>query len=171
SSYTVFVTEYPTVSPVANAALMISVDSMRPMTISTVCVLRRVRLRTPILISNGLRMPIHSSTPKMAPTMASRTTRMLVRGIPNRLSTDSPLSCGDFLALDQAVTHVHDPVAPLGDARVVRHDDERLPLVAVQLLHQRHDLVRRVRVQVTRGLVRPDDRRVVHQRPRDRDAL
>src|ERR1039457_807505 len=63
-----------------------------------------------------------------------------------------------------------DALGVLGDVLLVRDEDDRLSLV-VQLLKDRHDLDRGLRVEVSRGLVREKDRRVVHEAARDRDAL
>src|SRR3546814_8122968 len=100
----------------------------------------------------------------MAATIASKTKRIVESGTPKRLSTERSLARGGLLALDLAVAHVDDAVAALRDPRVVGHDHEGLAVLAVQSLHERHDLVRRVGVEVTGGLVRPDDRRFVDDR-------
>src|SRR6266508_2659104 len=64
---------------------------------------------------------------------------------------------------DLAVPHAEDAVGAGAHGRVVRDDDERLALRAVQPHEEVHDLRRRLRVQVARRLVRPDDRGVVHE--------
>ena len=46
-----------------------------------------------------------------------------------------------------------------------------MPAVAIELLQQREDLEARARVEVARGLVGEEQRRVGHQRARDGDAL
>ena len=45
-------------SPVAKAALMISVESMSPMTMRVVWAFRRVRFRSPIRTSSGFLQPM-----------------------------------------------------------------------------------------------------------------
>ena len=78
-----------------------------------------------------------------------------------------------------AVAHVADdlPVLQANHARgvlgqlvLVRHEDDRVA-AAVQIVHQGEDLLARLRVQVSRRLVGEQDRRLVHERTRDRDAL
>src|SRR5207247_9526998 len=75
------------------------------------------------------------------------------------------------LFADLPVPHAVDAVGPRADGRVVRHDDERLALRAVHPHEEVHDLRRRLRVEVPRRLVGPDDRGVVHERAVDRDPL
>src|SRR5213593_3137301 len=72
---------------------------------------------------------------------------------------------------DLAIPHAQDPVGPRADGGVVRHEDERLPLLAVQADEEVHDLRGRLRVQVPGRLVGPDDCRVVHEGARDCDTL
>ena len=71
---------------------------------------------------------------------------------------------------DLPVAERDDAPGVLGDVRLVRDEDDRLPLV-VQLLEDRHDLLGGLRVEVSRRLVGEEDRRIVHEAPRDRDAL
>src|SRR5579871_86822 len=82
-----------------------------------------------------------------------------------------PANSGLLFPDDLAVFHANDAMAAGANPRVVRHDHERLLLLPVQFLQQLHDLVRRLTVEVSRRLVCPHDRRVVHQRPRDRHPL
>src|SRR5438105_5063114 len=56
------------------------------------------------------------------------------------------------------------------DVVLVGHHHDRLPLT-VQVPKDRHDLGAGGGIEVARGLVRPQNRRVVHERPRDRHAL
>src|SRR5947209_20541746 len=72
---------------------------------------------------------------------------------------------------DLAVPHAQDAMGPRADGGVVGHEDKCLPLLAVQAHQEIHDLRRRLRVQVPRRLVRPDDRRVIDEGAGDRDAL
>src|SRR6195952_1166409 len=65
---------------------------------------------------------------------------------------------------DHAAAHAVDHLAV-----VRRHDDGRAG--AVDAVEQLHDADRRVGVEVARGLVADQERRVVDERPRDRDAL
>src|SRR5688572_20575668 len=115
---------------------MISVESMSPMTMSVVWDGRREMLRSPMRASSGWRIAMKASTARAPASSTSRPMRMLVSGMPKRLSIDA------LLALDEPVAHVDDPVAAGRDARVVGHDHEGLLLRPVQLLHQAHDTVR-----------------------------
>ena len=72
---------------------------------------------------------------------------------------------------DHAVTHDQHPVRVCRDARVVRHQDRRLVLVAAQPRQQRHDLVAARPVKVAGGLVRQQQRRRCGERACQRDAL
>ena len=74
------------------------------------------------------------------------------------------------VAQDLAVAERDDAPGELRDVGLVRDEDDGLPLV-VQGLEDRHDLLRRPRVEVARRLVREEDRRLVHEAPRDRDPL
>ena len=71
----------------------------------------------------------------------------------------------------EAVPHEDDPVGDLANLARVGDDDEGLAAVLVELGHQLHDLVSGLAVEVARGFVRPDDGRMVDERPRDCYAL
>ncbi len=75
-----------------------------------------------------------------------------------------------FVARDEAVAqHDHAP-GVRRDVGLVGHHDDRLPL-SRQLLEDFHDLLGRRRVEVARRLVGEENRRPVHQRAGDGDAL
>src|SRR5512139_1487269 len=95
-------------------------------------------------------------------------------------STVSPLRSGWRSALrsrilrkiiHRALLEVAHAGGALRGARVVRDHDDRLAEVAHQAAHEVEDLRRRGAVEVARGLVGHDQRRVGHDRPRDGDAL
>src|SRR5450759_1090704 len=71
---------------------------------------------------------------------------------------------------DFAVAEPDDPPGELRDVLLVRDEDDGLSVV-VQLLEDGHDLLGRLRVEVSGRLVRQHQLRLVDQRPRDRDAL
>src|SRR5689334_5692741 len=56
------------------------------------------------------------------------------------------------------------------DVLLVRHHDHRLTIVG-EILEHLHDLLGRLRVEVTSRLVGEEDRWIVHQRACDRHAL
>src|SRR5579884_1884813 len=136
-------------SPTVNAAVMIMVLTMRPKTISSVCERRRGMLRSPSLNSTGLRSAAQARASSEMATIATRTTAIVVIGMPNRLFTVRPLeSCAApsggarlLFADDQAVLHMDDAMAAATDSRVVRDDEKGLALLGVELLHQRHHVV------------------------------
>ena len=70
-----------------------------------------------------------------------------------------------------AVADVDDPLSVWRDVGLVGDEDDRDPLVDVQRLEERHDLLARVRVEVASRLVGEDEGGVHHQRSRDRDPL
>ena len=79
---------------------------------------------------------------------------------------------GDLLVdLDLAVAELDDPRAVLGDVHFVRDQHDGDAALHVQLLEDVHDLDAGARVEVAGRLVRQQDRRLVDQRARDRDAL
>src|SRR5688572_3765984 len=67
-----------------------------------------------------------------------------------------------IVALHHAVAEHYHPARVRGDVGFVRHHDHGLPRVREQL-EDLHDLVRRGRVQVSRRLVREQDRGAVHE--------
>ena len=72
---------------------------------------------------------------------------------------------------DRAVAHLDHARRALGDGAVVRHEDDREPLVAPEPLDRLHHLVAGGRVEVAGGLVREQHARLVGERTRDRHAL
>src|SRR5437868_8147146 len=78
-----------------------------------------------------------------------------------------------FLALvgpDHAVSDSDHAVSIFGDVVLVRYYDDGVAL-RVQAVHQCHDLVSGLGIQVAGGLVGQDDRRVIDERARNRNAL
>ena len=69
------------------------------------------------------------------------------------------------------VPHGDDPVGRLRHLHVMGDEDHRVPLLAMHLLEQRHDLVRVLAVEISRGLVGQQDARIVRKTPRDRHSL
>src|SRR6478752_5927421 len=93
---------------------------------------------------------------------------------PRLTVTDEGARIGDMTEAvigNLAVAHLNQAAATGADAGIMRDDDEGLPLCLVELLHERDHLVRRLAVEVSRWLVRPDDRGLVDERAGDRDAL
>ena len=72
---------------------------------------------------------------------------------------------------DDSVAHRDDAVGEGGHVRLVCHQHDRQAALAIERLNGRHDLVRGPRVEVSRRLVRQQDRRIVDEGPRDRDPL
>ena len=91
--------------------------------------------------------------------------RAVSRPVCTGLSCVGPPSC-----LDATVADRDRALDPLGDARVVRHQHDRVALV-VQRAQQGEDLVAGARVEVAGRLVGEDQARPADQRARDRDAL
>jgi acyl-CoA thioesterase-1 len=73
--------------------------------------------------------------------------------------------------LDPPVAHPDHALGVLGDAGVVRHQDDGDPLLLVELLEHLQHLLARARVEVAGGLVGEQQARLVDERAGDRDAL
>ena len=58
-----------------------------------------------------------------------------------------------------------------GDGRVVRHQDDREPVLAVELAEEIENLLARLRVEVAGRLIGDQERAAVDERAGDRDAL
>src|SRR5688572_14059135 len=71
---------------------------------------------------------------------------------------------------DPSVPEDDDPLRVLRDVVLVGDEDDRLAFV-VQALEHRHDLFRRLRVEVAGRLVREYQSRIVDERARDRHPL
>jgi hypothetical protein len=71
---------------------------------------------------------------------------------------------------DAAVTKAHDALTVRSNFVFVRHDDDRLSF-GVQLTEERQDLDRGLAVEISRGFVGEQNRRVIQNRSRDRNAL
>ena len=70
-----------------------------------------------------------------------------------------------------AVEHVHEPVGPRRNLRVMRHEDDRQPALGAQLLDEVEHGAAGFGVEAAGRLVREQDRGLVRQRSGDRDAL
>ena len=64
-----------------------------------------------------------------------------------------------------AVEHGDDPVSLGRDVELMRHDHEREPLLVVEVLEQSHDLLTGRAVQITGGLIRQHDARLLDEGP------
>src|SRR5437762_5476543 len=91
--------------------------------------------------------------------------------------TRPPLHLSDSAMLDRGVVQ-HDAVAErddaravLGDVGLVRHQHDRDAALYVQLLKNAHDLDAGLRIEVAGRLVGEQQRRAVHRRAGDGDAL
>src|SRR5215510_15635886 len=76
-----------------------------------------------------------------------------------------------LVASDFAVTEDDDALGVFRDVVFVRDNQQRDAAFAVEPLEDLHDLDRSAAVERASRLVGQDDRRVIDQRPRDRDAL
>src|SRR5215468_2532742 len=72
---------------------------------------------------------------------------------------------------DASVTELDNAIRILSDVGLMRHDNDREIPLDVQPLEDLHHLDRRSRVERTRRLVRKDQRGIVDQCTRKRDAL
>ena len=77
----------------------------------------------------------------------------------------------DLVPHDSAVAERDDPAAVAGDVGLVRDEHDGQAVLGVEALEDVHDLDARARVEVARRLVGEQDRGIVHERPRDGDAL
>src|SRR5712691_8678320 len=114
---------------------MIAVPTRRPATTITT---RDVRRRMFFAASRARRG-------RNATTTAARKTPM--RMAHAELSGSATLASPRLLD-DLPVPHPQDPMGVRTHARVVRHEDERLLLIAVELDQEVHDLRRRLRIEV-----------------------
>ncbi len=69
-----------------SAAVMISVDNIKPTTISVVCAFRRGILRTPSLKITGRRQAINATTARHSSSRPTITTMICTMGMPNNAS-------------------------------------------------------------------------------------
>src|SRR5262252_442752 len=76
-----------------------------------------------------------------------------------------------LVASDLAVAEDDDALGVFRDVVFVSDDQQREAAFAVEPLENLHDLDRSAAVERARRLVGQDDRRLIDQRPRDRDAL
>ena len=75
-----------------------------------------------------------------------------------------------LVLVDATVEDVQNAVRVLGDVVLVRHQDDRIPL-AVEMVEQPHDFLRRLRIEIAGRLVCKDDRWIIHQGAGNGDAL
>src|SRR2546427_7977403 len=146
------------VTPTTRLEEMSAVQTSRPATTMSTRDFRRPMFRAARRASNG-RNPTTAAT-------RPRPIRIAHADASGRANLPAPRLLDDL-----AVPHAQDPMGPRADGGVVGHEDERLPLLAVQADEEVHDLRRGLRVQVPGRLVGPDDCRVIDERAGDRDAL
>src|SRR6185503_6480715 len=122
-----------------------------------------------------------AATPMIMPSAVSAVRMALRRSAltatTNVIRNDMAAPLRDAAALDGAVV-AHQSVAErnharavLGDVGLVRHEDDGDAALDVEALEDAHHLDARLRVEIAGRLVGEQQRRVVHQRPRDGDAL
>jgi hypothetical protein len=75
-----------------------------------------------------------------------------------------------FVTLDLTIANVNYTVSVECNIVLVGDQDDGIAFV-MQALEKRHNIVSRRCVEIARGLISEQDRRVVHQRARDCDAL
>ena len=72
--------------------------------------------------------------------------------------------------LDQTVAQMHRAPGVRGDVALVRDQNDGVAAL-IQIFEQRHDFFAGFGIEVAGRFVGQNDRRIVHQRARDRDAL
>jgi len=72
---------------------------------------------------------------------------------------------------DLPVADFEDPMGDVRNTRIMRHHQDRLLVLLVQTAKEIEDLLSRLRVELARGFVRQEERRVVCEGNRDRDPL
>src|SRR5262249_36760474 len=87
-----------------------------------------------------------------------------------RRTSRGGLSRSLHVLLDLPVPNVDDTVSVSRDVRLVRDEDDRVAAL-VETPEQPHDFFARLRVEIARRLIGQQDRRVVHECPRNRHAL
>src|SRR5258705_2858394 len=126
-------------------------------------------------------MTMTAATPMIMPSAVSAVRmafrRSALTATTNVIRNDMPAPLRDAAALDGAVV-AHQSVAErnharavFGDVRLVRHEDDGDAALDVEALEDAHHLDARLRVEIAGRLVGEQQRRVVHQRPRDGDRL
>ena len=143
------------------------VASMSPKTTRMDCACRRRTLRRPMRNM----MPVREIGCEDAERRRARTRRASTTMIGGHRDAEERVHRRRSSPMISAVPHADDAVAARANRAVVRDDDERLSLLAVEALHQRHDLVGGLRIEVAGRLVGPDDGGIVHEGAGDRDAL
>ena len=84
-----------------------------------------------------------------------------------------PLEAGRFrhrVALDHAVAQMHAAACVARDVRLVGDENDSVALL-IETFEQHHDLLTGFGIEVAGWLVGQDDRRIVHQRAGNCDAL
>ena len=76
-----------------------------------------------------------------------------------------------FVARDRARVQAHDPVGHARDRRVVRHEQHRVVPFTGQVVQHREDLPAGVEIEAAGRFVAQHERRLLHERARDRDPL
>ena len=72
---------------------------------------------------------------------------------------------------DESVAHPDDAAGMGGDGRVVRHQDDGEPVLAVELAEEVENLLSRLRVEVAGRLIGDQEGAAVDERAGDRHAL
>src|SRR5258705_13934259 len=136
-------------------------DALSPVPIATMAMTAATAMSMPSAVSAG--------------RMAFR--RSALTATTNVIRNDMPAPLRDAAALDGAVVG-HQSVAErnharavFGDVRLVRHEDDGDAALDVEALEDAHHLEARLRVEIAGRLVGEQQRRVVHQGPRDGDTL
>src|SRR3990170_280504 len=142
---------------------MIAVPMRRPDTTIATWAFRRKKFPRPIRRGKR-RQPAQPRTART--TAATRTMRARAASTGGTSHARRPEGLQDH-----AVPHEDDPLRRIPNGAVVGDEDEREALLLVEALHEGDDLLRRLRVEVPRGLVREDDVRLVHEAPGDRHSL
>src|SRR5258705_1771353 len=126
-------------------------------------------------------MTMTAATPMIMPSAVSAVRmafrRSALTATTNVIRNDMAAPLRDAAALDGAVV-AHQSVAEcnharavFGDVGLVRHEDDGDAALDVEALEDAHHLDARLRVEIAGRLVGEQQRRVVHQRPRDGDTL
>ncbi len=72
---------------------------------------------------------------------------------------------------NQSVLHLVNPIAGLGDLRIVRHQEQRFSFFLDDALEQLEGAPGILAVEISRGFIGEDHARIISERARDRHAL
>src|SRR5579872_2272123 len=145
-------------APVPSAIIVSTVATpiVRPIAVSAVC----SRLR------ESARRAIVKLGPRFGPFGIWLPCRQ--RG---ELADREALAVVDAVRHDLAVLERDDPRTVFRDGLLVRDEHDRDAAIVLEALEDVHDLDAGAAVEISGGLVREQDRRIVQQRPRDGDPL